>query len=329
MIKPPKFWFKPFSLSSFLLMPLGWIYGVIVLLRLKLTLPTRVKVPVICVGNLTLGGAGKTPVVLSLAKFFQSKKIKVGILTRGYGGSLKGPLRVSASQGAQEVGDEALLLAKEAPTWVSRDRAKGAQVMIHTGIQLILMDDGFQNPGLYKDLNLIVVDGAMGFGNGQVFPAGPLREFIRSGVARADAFVLMGKDSKVLNHLNKPIFKATLVPTSSLPLTQKYFAFAGIGVPSKFFDSLKRDNAHVVGTEVFADHHPYTVEEFKQLLEKAQRLNAKLLTTEKDLMRLTPAQRKLVVSFPIEVNWESKSEFEGFLWKKWKSWKKKEAGSSR
>jgi tetraacyldisaccharide 4'-kinase len=294
-------------------MPLGWVYGSIAFIRLKLTPSKKVRVPVICVGNLTLGGVGKTPVVLSLAKFFQGKKIKVGILTRGYGGNLKGPVRVSASHGAQEVGDEPLLLAKNVPTWVSRDRVRGAQAMIRSGIQLILMDDGFQNPRIHKNLNLVVVDGSTGFGNSHVFPAGPLREFCWAGMDRADAFVLMGKDSKVLYNVNKPIFKATLVPTSSLPTTQKYFAFAGIGLPSKFFESLKRENVPVVGIESFSDHHPYSEEDFQRLQGKAERLGAKLLTTEKDLMRLTPSQRKLVVSFPIKVKWESMEALEKFL----------------
>ncbi len=313
MMSPPKFWLKRFSLLSFLLMPVGWIYGTIVFLRLKLTSPLKVNVPVICVGNLTLGGAGKTPVVLSLAQFFQHKKIKVGILTRGYGGNLEGPMKVGASHGATEVGDEALLLAKGAPTWVSRDRAQGAQAMVKAGIQLILMDDGFQNPWLSKDLNLVVVDGTHGFGNRYVFPSGPLREFLRVGMERADAFVLMGENSSVLNKSRKPVFKAVLVPTRSLCSKQAYFAFSGIGVPDKFFDSLKRAKVNVAGIQSFADHHPYTEGEFKQLLKKAEDLDAQLLTTEKDWVRLTPSQRKLVISFPVEVQWESKAALEEFL----------------
>jgi tetraacyldisaccharide 4'-kinase len=312
MINPPKFWLKRSSFLSFFLMPLGWVYGSIVFLRLRLTLSTKVKVPVICVGNLTLGGAGKTPVTLFLAKFFQ-QKIMVGILTRGYGGSLEGPVKVEKFHKAQDVGDEALLLAKSTPTWVSQDRVKGAQMMVSEGIQLILMDDGFQNPGLSKDLNLVVVDGFYGFGNRQVFPSGPLREFLGIGMGRADAFILMGENSCVLDKAKKPMFRATLVPTKSLPSKQAYFAFAGIGVPDKFFNSLKREKLNVLGTEAFSDHHPYTDGEFKQLLKKARNLDAQLLTTEKDWLRLTPAQRKLVVCFPIEVKWESVEALEKFL----------------
>lgn len=313
MINAPKFWFRPHSLFSFLLRPLGWIYGTIVELRLKLTSPTKVGVPVICVGNLTMGGVGKTPVVLSLAKLFQQKKIKIGILIRGYGGRLKGPIRVGASHRAQEVGDEALLLAKVAPTWVSRNRVQGAEAMVHSGMQLILMDDGFQNPTLYKDLNIIVVDGATGFGNKQVFPAGPLREFLCLGLKRADCFVLMGQKLKVLDKVGKPVFNATFAPTSSVPPTQKYFAFAGIGIPSKFFESLKQAGVKVVGTESFPDHHAYSTEDFQRLQKKAERAGAKLLTTEKDWVRLSMDQRKLVDSFPIEVKWKSLEELKMFL----------------
>jgi tetraacyldisaccharide 4'-kinase len=313
MINPPKFWLKRCSLLSLLLRPLGWVYGSIVFLRFKLTLPTKVKIPVVCVGNLTLGGTGKTPVILSLAKFFQQKKIKVGVLTRGYGGNLKGPVKVEKFHKALDVGDEALLLAKRIPTWVSRDRAKGARMMVSAGVQLILMDDGFQNPGLSKDLNLVVVDSKQRFGNGQVFPSGPLREFLRVGMGRADAFVLMGENSAFLEKSEKPVFKATLVPSVPLPDQQKYFAFAGIGFPEKFFETLKKAKVKIVGTASFRDHHPYGEEEFKELLKKAQNLSALLLTTEKDWVRLTPAQRKLVVFFPIEVKWDSEKILEKFL----------------
>ncbi len=313
MMIPPSFWQKPSSLLSLLLSPLGWIYGGLVFLRLKVTRPTKVSVPVICIGNLTLGGTGKTPVVLSLAKLFQHRKIKVGILTRGYGGSLEGPVKVEKFHKAQDVGDEALLLAKSTPTWVARDRVKGAQMMVSAGIQLILMDDGFQNPGLFKDLSLVVVDGKQGFGNGQVFPAGPLREFLSTGVSRTDAFVLMGENSEFLEKFEKSVFKATLVPSTSLPAQQKYFAFAGIGFPEKFFESLKKAGVKVVGAASFGDHHPYRESEFKNLREQAQKLEAKLLTTEKDFVRLTPSQKKHVTPFPVDVKWESDKALESFL----------------
>src|SRR5690242_5245426 len=234
----PEFWAHRGLLST-VLEPAAWVYGQAAAARQRWTTPWRAPVPVICVGNLVAGGAGKTPVALSLAQRLAKRGRRVHILSRGYGGRSPGPLAVDpARHTAADVGDEPLLLAEVAPTWVARDRVAGAKAAIAAGAELLLLDDGFQNPTFAKDLSLVVVDGGYGLGNGRVLPAGPLREPLPRGLARADAIVLMGEDSAGVAPITaeKPLCRARLVPENPGEVAGRtVVAFAGIGRPEKFF----------------------------------------------------------------------------------------------
>ena len=303
-MRSPAFWDGP-SLLSDILMPLGDLYAAGGWLRQRLATPKRVGVPVICVGNLVAGGAGKTPTVLALLARLRTQGWQPAALTRGYGGRLAGPLRVDpAVHDARTVGDEALLLACSAPTWVARDRVAGADAAAAAGADLIVMDDGFQSPGLIKDLSLLVVDGASGFGNGRVIPAGPLREPVARGLARADALVIVGPDGRgIAQHaVGLPMLTARLHPRGDTTLKgRRLIAFAGIGRPAKFFDTLSELGAELVGTAEFADHHRYSTAELDALADKAARSEASLITTEKDARRLPPSHAGTIEVLPVEL----------------------------
>jgi tetraacyldisaccharide 4'-kinase len=288
----PEFWARP-GLVPDLLQPLAWAYAAAAAARRAWTRPWRAPVPVICVGNLVAGGAGKTPVAIALARRLQAKGRAVHLLSRGYGGSLAGPVAVDRLRhGAGQVGDEALLLAAAAPAWIARDRPAGARAAIDAGAECLLLDDGLQNPTLAKDLSLLVIDGAYGLGNGRVLPAGPLREPLAAGLARADAVVLMGDDrAGVTARLGgKTLLRARLVPENAAAFAGRAVVpFAGIGRPAKFFATLEGIGAQLVARHAFADHHPYSAAELQRLLAEAQAAHAVLVTTAKDAMRL-PAE---------------------------------------
>jgi tetraacyldisaccharide 4'-kinase len=285
----PEFWARP-GLIPDLLQPLAWAYAAAGAARRAWTRPWRAPVPVICVGNLVAGGAGKTPVAIALARRLQAKGRAVHLLSRGYGGSLAGPVAVDRQRhDAGQVGDEALLLAAAAPAWIARDRSAGARAAIAAGAECLLLDDGLQNPTLAKDLSLLVVDGEYGFGNGRVLPAGPLREPLARGLARADAVVLMGEDrAGVTARLaGKPLLHARLAPENAAAFAGRaVVAFAGIGRPAKFFAMLDGIKAQLVARHAFADHHPYRAAELHRLLAEADAAHAVLVTTAKDAARL-------------------------------------------
>ena len=314
-MRAPGFWNRN-GLVPTLLTPASWAWSTAARLRTATTTPERVSVPVICVGNLTAGGAGKTPTVMALlamiAARVQGSRPIAHALTRGYGGTLSGPVRVdTVRHSAAEVGDEALLLARAAPTWVAHDRVAGALAAAATGARVVIMDDGFQNPTLTKDLSLVVVDGETGFGNRHVMPAGPLREPIKAGLKRADAIVIIGGDATGVAadiHATKPslpILTAQLAPSSASPLQgQRVFAFAGIGRPEKFFATLTASGAAVVGQKAFPDHHPFTVDDIAALEIAAQALNARLITTEKDYVRLDAIAQRNVTTLPVTLTFD-------------------------
>ena len=303
----PDFWGEPPGLVSGLLAPVGAAIDAAGRMRRALAYPYRAPVPVVCVGNLVVGGAGKTPVVLALAELLRQMGIVPHVVMRGYGGRLAGPVRVDpASHDANAVGDESLLAAAGAPTWVARDRAAGARAAVQAGAALILLDDGFQNPSIAKDLSLLVVDAAYGFGNGRLLPAGPLRERIEAGLARADAVVLIDGDTmpQGLVGYGRPILRAALTPLRAKPYAgARVVAFAGIGRPQKFFATLRRLGANVVAERAFPDHHPFRPAEIAALRKLAERENAQLVTTAKDRVRLPDDFRIRIDVLPVEIRW--------------------------
>jgi tetraacyldisaccharide 4'-kinase len=294
-MREPAFWWREAGLAAGLLSPLAALYGAVAAARLTRR-GARAAVPVVCVGNPTVGGAGKTPLVLRLARLLQDVGEAPVLLSRGYGGSRKGPLRVDpARHHAADVGDEPLLLARAAPTFVARDRVLGAQAAVAAGASLIVMDDGFQNPSLQKTFSVLVVDGRRGIGNGRVVPAGPLRAPLEAQLARADALVLVGSSDageRVAADARRhgvPVFRAGLVPDAAALAAlagTSVLAFAGIGDPRKLFGTLAEAGVTVAAIRSFPDHHRYTAAEAMMLCTEADRTGVTLVTTEKDLVRM-------------------------------------------
>jgi len=303
-MRAPKFWERKSAgakIIAALLSPLAALYGAGVALRQKRWKPIQAHAKVVCIGNLTLGGTGKTPIAIALAEFFLGRGAKVVFLSRGYRGRFAGPVGVDLTQhSAADVGDEPLLLARTAPTIVSRDRAAGAVMADALGAEIVILDDGHQNFSLQKDLSIVVVDAVAGFGNGRLFPAGPLREPIREGIARADAIVIFGEGDFQISGFTGPILRARLVPTGQDAIEgKKLLAFAGIGRPEKFFATLREMGGEICASRCFADHHPYSENEIRKLHADAERLNAHLVTTQKDFVRIADHQREGIFSLPV------------------------------
>ena len=278
-MRAPAFWAaERGGAAACALTPLSWLYRLGARGRAAFARPAEAGVPVICVGNFTSGGAGKTPTVIALARLMAGEGIQPHILTRGYGGSEGGPLRVDAARhDARAVGDEALLLARAATTWVSRDRAAGAKAAESAGATVLLMDDGMQTPTLAKNLCLAVIDGGAGFGNGRVLPAGPLREPLARGLGRAHALILVGRDRRgalaALGKHDLPVIEADLVPGEEAQALRErpVVAFAGIGRPEKFFETLEEAGCTVIARHAFADHHRYKPGEIASPSSSARR----------------------------------------------------------
>ncbi|NKB48199.1 MAG: tetraacyldisaccharide 4'-kinase [Alphaproteobacteria bacterium] len=316
-MRTPAFWYEaPGTLAS-VLAPVAGLYALGAGLKRRLNQPQRATVPVICVGNLVAGGAGKTPVALALASLLEGHE--VAFLTRGYGGSEAGPLRVEAYRHrADEVGDEALLLARAATTWVSGDRVAGAKAASEAGAEIIIMDDGFQNPSLIKDFSVIVADGATGFGNGRLVPAGPLREPVAEGFARADALVIIGEDKTSIAanlHPDFPVVGARLAPTPEAEFVsgKRVVAIAGIGRPQKFFTTLQEMGCTLAAHHAFADHHRYTVPEIMNICVEAAALDAIVVTTEKDWVRLPAHTKSMVQTVPVTLEWRDEDQMRALM----------------
>ena len=299
-MRAPDFWNKQGFLPA-LLSPLGELYGFSVRSKQRSATPFRPKARVLCVGNLTAGGSGKTPIAIACARMLAARGLKPVFLTRGYGGKLHGPIVVTAGHHhAADVGDEPLLLAAHAPTIVSRDRAAGAALADSLAADAIIMDDGFQNFQIAKDVSLLVVDASSGFGNGRMIPAGPLREPIAQGLSRADGVVVVGEGNPSLPGFAGPIVRAQLVPTAPESLTRhRVIAFAGIGRPEKFFATLASMNVRVTLTRAFPDHHRFRTVEIAALKHAAETAGALLVTTEKDYVRLDPESRRGILAVPV------------------------------
>ena len=313
---PPAFWHHD-GFFPRLLSPLSAVTAGVTALRLRRE-GWYCPVPVICVGNVTLGGAGKTTVTLDLARRLVARHWDVHVLLRGYGGSARGLHWVDPDEPATLVGDEALLHAAIAPTWTCANRRRAAQALVAACAEVILMDDGLQNPGVQKRFSLLVVDGATGFGNGRVFPAGPLREPVAAATRRCQAAVLIGADAAGVREKlpqNLPLHRARLVPgpEAAALASRRVLAFAGIAMPQKFFDSLTETGADLVARRPFPDHHPYTQAELEGLLTEASRLDAVPVTTAKDAVRLPPAVRERVQVLTVSLAWENPDAPEDLL----------------
>lgn len=313
-MRPPAFWGRPPDgpgWQAHALAPLAALVARATAARVARP-GARVGRPVICVGNLSVGGTGKTPTVIALAGRLAGRGIAAHAVTRGYGGSETGPMQVDPRRhGAERTGDEPLLLAAFLPTWVARDRAAGASAAVAAGAQAILLDDGFQNPALAKDLSIVVADAAAGFGNGRVLPAGPLREPVEEGLRRADFLLTVGAepdrrafDARWARRIVVPRLSGRIVPLETgmaWPGT-KVLAFAGIGRPEKFFATLRDAGAEIVRAVALDDHQPLGEALLHRLEAEAAALGAQLVTTEKDAVRLPAAFRPKVLAFPVRLS---------------------------
>lgn len=312
-MKPPAFWDRDGLLPT-LLSPLAAIVERRTAQRMAQE-GWRAPVPVICCGNATVGGAGKTTVALALVRRLAARGVRVHCLSRGYGGRVRETTRVRLDAPASAVGDEPLLLAEVAPTWVGSDRAASARAAVAAGAEALVMDDGLQNPGLAATCSLLVIDGGYGFGNGRVMPAGPLREPAAAAAKRCQAAVLVGPDrTGALRGLPRsvPVLRARLAASERLD-GLRVFAFAGIARPAKFYRSLDDAGAEVAGTQDFPDHHSFKPAELMRVLSRAAALGAEPITTAKDMVRLTPAVGARVRVFGVRIEWENPDALDAIL----------------
>ncbi len=325
-MRAPAHWYRPRGPLATLLAPLGAAYAVGTARRLRRGARRRLNVPVICVGNLTAGGTGKTPMVIALAQHLAQRGIAAQALSRGHGGQMRGPVLVDPQRhSAQDVGDEPLLLSAFLPVWVARDRAAGAEAALAAGAQAILLDDGFQNPSLAHDLAIVVVDAKRGFGNGCVIPAGPLREPVATGLARADLLVTIGDGvdqdrfgrSGALSGAphDLPRIRAVIepIPTGLSLRDAPVLAFAGIGDPEKFFATLRGLGARLLRAIPLADHAPLTPALMTRILREAESLGALPVTTEKDAVRLPAHLRARVTTVPVRLTITDRADLDAAI----------------
>jgi tetraacyldisaccharide 4'-kinase len=321
-MREPAFWHRPPSWMSLSLQPLGALYGLVAGLRLQRK-GFDAGIPVLCVGNYHVGGAGKTPTVLALTTLLRDLGERPVVLSRGYGGRLRGPVTVDlARHAARDVGDEPLMLAGTVPVVVARERIDGVAMAKSQGASVILMDDGFQNPAIAKDASLIVIDGERGLGNGCVFPAGPLRAPLSPQLDRTDALIVVGDGPAArpvaasLAARGRPVLSAKLRPReASLNALQgkRALAFAGVGDPARFFRTLRAAGIDVAAERAFPDHHPFSESEIEVLIAQAGREALTLVTTEKDMARLHvpggPASRaNEIIAFAVTLEFDDPAQ---------------------
>ncbi len=326
-MREPPFWWRRPGLSARLLAPVAGLYGAVAAARMRRG-GARAAVPVICIGNLTVGGGGKTPTAIAIARLFLRAGLRPVFLTRGYGGALAGPVRVGVNARAAQVGDEPLLLARIAPTIVARDRVAGAAAAAREPADVIVMDDGLQNPSLVKDAALVALDGRRGVGNGYAIPAGPLRAPLAAQLDRAHAVLIVGDAGEsargVMREAQRrglPLFAGRLEPVGSAAaeLTgRRVLAFAGIADPGKFFATLAEAGVAVAAQCGFPDHYRYTSADAAALIARAEREGLQLVTTEKDAARLqgdpaTTALAALSKVLPVALVIEEEERLRAFL----------------
>lgn len=314
-MKTPRFW-QSLNLTSALLLPASLLYGVAAWLDRVLTTPKQAPLPVIAVGNVTAGGAGKTPTVLALIPLLKALGHTPHILTRGYGGTPLAAHRVKPNDDWHMVGDEALLLAATAPTWVGRNRLASAQAAKNAGATILVCDDALQHHALHKDISLLVIDGTSGIGNKMLLPAGPLREPLAAALKRTDAVVIIGEDTQQLAvKIPAPLFTGSLKPTIAADALNhtKWIAFAGIGRPEKFFMTLRELHLDVIATHAFSDHHAYREEELTHLLTQATAHGAHLITTAKDAVKIPTSLQPNITIVPVELRFDNPSGIQDFL----------------
>lgn len=322
--RTPQFWYNNTGIMAKILppvlAPLSFLYQLGHKVHQSWQTPKSVNIPVICIGNLTAGGAGKTPTSIALLKLLKEKKhIRLPMfLTRGYGGSLTEPECVDTSGSARIWGDEPLLLAQHTTTIVARNRYEGAKLAQKEHADLIIMDDGLQNNSLKKDISFVVINGQSGFGNFKTIPSGPLREPLSTGIDKADAFIFMGEDKRNTQDLlpnDKPVFNGTItVPENGAPdKNKKYIGFSGIAHPEKFKQTLLNHSFEIVDFIPFSDHHTFSEKDMKKLLTLAKQKNATLITTEKDYVRLSDITiKEQIKTLPIQLSF-SKNEKEKII----------------
>ena len=322
MISQPKFW-KNRNFVSDILFPLSFLYLFISSFKNYFEKKFKSKLTIICVGNLTIGGTGKTPTVIYIAELLKNINYNVTILLKGYGGALKGPLRVTQKNKSSDVGDEALLHSRINETWISNIRSKGVQLIegVDKKNNLIIMDDGLQNNSVEKDVNIAVFDGKEGIGNGRVIPSGPMRENLKFGLKKIKFVLIIGEDKSNISNLIKlinnkiKIFYATYEPDIKIIKAfknKKIIAFAGIGFPNKFYNLLKKIHFNVLETKDFPDHHIYKKNELNLLIQKSKLLNATLVTTEKDYVKIGEMEDKIkrnISPFPVKLKIQQEEIF--------------------
>ncbi len=329
-MRAPDFWYPQNNTaasstwgSAFirLLTPLSFLYEMLGRVRRKYAPSQRAEIPVVCVGSLTVGGVGKTPIAIALGEELKNKDRTPFFLTCGYGGHMDGPVLVDPElHDCREVGDEALMLANCASTIVSKNRAKGAALAHHLGADIIIMDDGYQNPSLKKDFSILIIDAHLGFGNGLIIPAGPLRERVETGIQRADQIIVTRREQAL------PMFSVGRLLDSENAINVRLgcekinqgnnrpaVAFAGIAQVEKFFAVVREQNYEIVGTQTFPDHHNYTRKEFDVLLAWSRERGAVLVTTEKDACRLSPTQRSRIEVIPLHVYFDHSEDLKTLI----------------
>lgn len=312
-MRTPAFWQQENFLSR-LLSPLSFLYQKAAAYDRTHTVPQHAPLPVISIGNVTAGGAGKTPTTLAIAEILRSMGQVPHLITRGYGGSTRVAHRVMPTDGWQLVGDEALLLARQDPTWVGRERIASAYAAKQAGASLVVADDALQHHALHKDISLLVIDGAYGLGNGRLLPAGPLRESLAGALTRADAVVLIGENRHNLT-FSKPVFHATIVPVGDMEWLRgtRVLAFAGLARPQKFYDTLRGLGAELAITQDFPDHHPFGERDLEALCEAAAKADAIPIATAKDAVKFPPAYATRIHVLDVALHWADPAALQNWL----------------